>query len=113
MRHHILIVEDDRESRESLKKLLTQLGHDVKAASSAEDARNVMKSFMPDIAILDVRLPGMWGDAFACLLRASYPHARIVFVSGELRLENPQWFGPDVEFLPKPLDFGKLLTSIS
>jgi DNA-binding response OmpR family regulator len=113
MHHHILIVEDDRDSRESLKKLLSQLGHDVKAANSAEAAKGIIVTFAPDIAILDVRLPGMWGDAFAMLLRRAHPHVRIVFVSGELRLENPQWFGPDVEFISKPLDFGRLLTSIS
>lgn len=112
MHKRVLLVEDDRVSRESLTYLLRSLGHDVRAAYSAEEARAIVESFNPDIALLDVRLPGLPGDAFAVHLRSLYPHLRIIFVSGELRIDHPERFGDNVSFIPKPVDFSALLTTI-
>ena len=58
-----LLVEDDSVLRESLSKLLTQEGHEC-GCRSAEEAKPLLGSFKPDIALLDIRLPGIPGDAF-------------------------------------------------
>jgi DNA-binding response OmpR family regulator len=112
MGKHVLLVEDDRVSRESLAYLLRGLGHVVCAVWSAEDAKKAVVEFTPEVALLDVRLPGLPGDAFAIYLRNKFPDVKIVFVSGEFRLDDPGRFGPEVDFIPKPLDFGRLLTAI-
>jgi CheY-like chemotaxis protein len=112
MSRRVLLVEDDRVSRESLAYLLKGLGHEVRAVWSAEDAKTTLATFEPDVALLDVRLPGLPGDAFAVYLRHKFPHVKIVFVSGEFRLDDPERFGPEVEYIPKPLDFGRLLSAI-
>ena len=109
----VLLVEDDRVSRESLVYLLKGLGHEVQAFWSAEDAKAALQTFAPDIALLDVRLPGVPGDAFAVYLKHKVPHIKIVFVSGEFRLDEPERFGSEVEFLPKPLDFSRLLATLN
>jgi len=112
MGHSILLVEDDRVSRESLAHLLQGLGHDVCAVWSAEDAKAALAGFTPEVAVLDVRLPGIPGDAFAVYLRHKIPGVKIIVVSGEFRLEEPERFGPGVTFIPKPLDFQRLLRVI-
>jgi two-component system, response regulator RegA len=112
MGKNVLLVEDDRVSRESLAYLLRGLGHTVYACWSAEEAKNAIHEFTPDIALLDVRLPGLPGDAFALYLHHRFPHVKIIFVSGEFRLDDPQRFGPEVDFIPKPVDFGRLLSAI-
>ena len=112
MSKRVLLVEDDRVSRESLAYLLKGLGHEVRTAWSAEEAKSVLNTFHPEVALLDVRLPGLPGDAFALYLRHKYPDVKIVFVSGEFRLDDPERFGPEVDFIPKPLDFGRLLSAI-
>ena len=108
----VLLVEDDRASRDSLACLLRGLGHEVEAVWSAEDAKTTLQKFSPDVALLDVRLPGLPGDAFAVYLRHKFPKVKIVFVSGEFRLDDPERFGDQVDFIPKPLDFRRLLTAI-
>lgn len=113
MGRNVLLVEDDRVSRESLTYLLRGLGHEVCAVWSAEEAKTALNTFKPDVALLDVRLPGLPGDAFAVYLRHKFPTVKIVFVSGEFRLDEPERFGPEVDFIPKPLDFRKLLHAIS
>jgi DNA-binding response OmpR family regulator len=112
MSKHVLLVEDDRISRDSLAYLLRGLGHEVCAVWSAEDAKVAMQTFTPDVALLDVRLPGLPGDAFAVYLKHKVPAVKIVFVSGEFRLDDPERFGPEVDFIPKPLDFRKLIHAI-
>jgi CheY-like chemotaxis protein len=112
MGKNVLLVEDDRISRESLAYLLRGLGHEICAVWSAEDAKTALNAFKPDVALLDVRLPGMPGDAFAVYLKHKFPSCKIVFVSGEFRMDEPERFGAEVDFIPKPLDFKKLLTAI-
>ena len=109
----ILLVEDDRISRESLAYLLRGLGHVVREVWSAEDAKSALAVFEPEVALLDVRLPGLPGDAFAVYLKHKVPAAKIIFISGEFRLQDMEQFGIGVEFLTKPLDFNKLLAAIN
>ncbi|MBM4301015.1 MAG: sigma-54-dependent Fis family transcriptional regulator [Deltaproteobacteria bacterium] len=60
---HILIVDDDAQLRQSFEKLLNAEGHTVKTASSGEAAISLVQAAVPDLVIMDVRMPGMSGLA--------------------------------------------------
>jgi nitrogen regulation protein NR(I) len=65
---HILIVDDDAQLRQSFEKLLNAEGHTVKTASSGEAAIALVKEAVPDLVIMDVRMPGMSGlEAFQAI----------------------------------------------
>jgi nitrogen regulation protein NR(I) len=65
---HILIVDDDAQLRQSFEKLLNAEGHSVKTASSGEAAIALVKAAVPDLVIMDVRMPGMSGlEAFRAI----------------------------------------------
>src|SRR3989339_781995 len=65
---HILIVDDDAQLRQSFEKLLNAEGHTVKTASSGEAAITQVKAAVPDLVIMDVRMPGMSGlEAFRAI----------------------------------------------
>ena len=65
---HILIVDDDAQLRQSFEKLLTAEGHTVKTASSGEAAISLVQAAVPDLVIMDVRMPGMSGlEAFRAI----------------------------------------------
>ena len=114
MSRRVLLVEDDRVSRESLAYLLRGLGHEVVAVWSAEEAKVALNTFRPEVALLDIRLPGLPGDAFAVYLWSTNSRSKNpLFVSGEFRRDEPDRFGFEVDFIPKPLDFGRLLNAIS
>ena len=53
----ILIVDDEPQVRQSFEKILTQDGHVVKTAASGEAALAAVKADIPDLVIMDVRLP--------------------------------------------------------
>jgi DNA-binding response OmpR family regulator len=80
----ILIVEDDSAVRPFLDTFLTIKGFDTLTAPSAEHAEALLLDFPapPDVAVLDLMLPGLPGLAYADVLRARYPAIRLVFMTG-------------------------------
>lgn len=57
----VLLVDDDRLVLATLGSGLEQAGYAVQACASAEEARRVIAVAMPDIAVLDVRMPDTTG----------------------------------------------------
>ncbi len=56
--HHILLVEDDTASAESLKALLEQHGYRVQVAKDGGQAHSAFRMRRPDFVIIDLILPG-------------------------------------------------------
>jgi CheY-like chemotaxis protein len=52
----ILVVDDNAEAAESLKEFLEEVGYDVRSATQASAALAVARTFLPDVAILDIEL---------------------------------------------------------
>jgi PAS domain S-box-containing protein len=65
----VLIVDDNVDAAESLALLLQSDGHTVNVAHNGVDAVHRAESWRPDIAVLDVGLPGMNGYEVASALR--------------------------------------------
>ncbi|HEY0858048.1 MAG TPA: ATP-binding protein, partial [Albitalea sp.] len=67
----ILLVDDNADASEMLRLLLQEAGHEVQVAPDGPSALAVADSFRPDIALLDIGLPGMDGYELAVRLRAA------------------------------------------
>jgi len=80
----VLIIEDNRDSAESLKVYLQLHGHTVAVAHSGADGLKLAPAIRPEVVICDVGLPGMDGYAVAAELRklTSPERALIVALSG-------------------------------
>ena len=65
----ILVADDNDDGRDLLEFLLTAEGHTVTAVSDGPAAVAAAEGFRPDIAILDIGMPGMSGYAVAETLR--------------------------------------------
>ncbi len=70
---HVLVVDDNLDAAETLADALRVLGHDVVTAHDPETALEVAAAHPPEIAILDIGLPGMDGWALGALLRERHP----------------------------------------
>ncbi len=57
----ILVVEDELSLRESLEYSLRQEGYEVATAADGVAALEAVRSFTPDLVLLDVMLPGLDG----------------------------------------------------
>lgn len=73
-RRHILLIEDNPDGRESLRMLLTLLGHRVDVAADGVEGVRKALQLQPDIAIIDIGLPRMDGYQVARRLRAALGH---------------------------------------
>jgi two-component system phosphate regulon response regulator PhoB len=67
---NILLVEDEPAIQELIAFNLSQAGHHVMRADSAESAQNIVRNALPDLILLDWMLPGMSGIDFAKKLRS-------------------------------------------
>jgi CheY-like chemotaxis protein len=70
----ILIVEDNTDARDALRVLLELDGHAVEAAGEGQEALELARAKDPDIALVDIGLPGIDGYEVARRVRAH--HAR-------------------------------------
>ena len=66
----ILIVEDHEESRLVMRLILEQHGHEVHEASEGARGVELAEALRPDVALIDVGLPGLDGYEVARRLRA-------------------------------------------
>jgi CheY-like chemotaxis protein len=66
----ILIVDDDADGREALAGYLTKAGHAVRRAAGGREALQAMSMEVPELILLDVRMPGMDGIAVLHVLRS-------------------------------------------
>ncbi len=77
----ILIVDDDAQLRESFRRLLAQEGHEVRTANSAEAGVRAVGEAVPDLVIMDVRLPGMDGLEGFRAMRAVEPRLAAIIMT--------------------------------
>jgi DNA-binding response OmpR family regulator len=88
MKTKILIVEDDRLTRESLSKYLQLKGFEVIPCITGEEAIALTLRDQPDIILMDLGLPGMSGIEAAQVIRQQYPQISripIIAISGRPR----------------------------
>ena len=83
-RERILLVDDEPQVRESVKRLLVGQGYTVVEASHANDAIRIYDAAPSeiDVVLTDVTMPGLSGYDLAEQLRARAPDLPIVFMSG-------------------------------
>ncbi|MDH5408811.1 MAG: response regulator, partial [Gammaproteobacteria bacterium] len=64
-RTDILIVDDDLDTRAAMRSIIEQKGAQVREAANGKQALEIMKSFSPDVLIVDLLMPGV--DSFELL----------------------------------------------
>ena len=67
---HVLVVEDNHDGRESLRDLLEIWGHKVSEAASGPEGIEQAFSARPDVALIDIGLPGLDGNEVARRIRS-------------------------------------------
>jgi len=102
----ILIAEDEPDIRELIAFTLRFAGHEVVAVSNGEEVLETLPQYMPDLVLLDVRMPRMTGFE-ACAQMKATPQLKdipVVFLSAkgqEAEIQEGLRAGA-VEYLLKP-----------
>lgn len=110
----LLVVDDESELRSLLVEYFSRHGFAVRAAPQAAAAREMLAQRLPDVAILDVNMPGENGLSLARWLRDTHPRVGLVMLTtaGEAidRIVGLE-LGAD-DYVPKPFETRELLARV-
>jgi DNA-binding NtrC family response regulator len=110
MKASILIVDDEEIQRELLGGYLKKKGHEVRVASSGEEALGVIGSNTVDVVVTDQKMPGMSGLLLAEKIRADHPNIAVIVLTAYGSIDDAvQAMKHGVEdYLTKPLNLDEL-----
>ena len=111
---HILVVDDDKNTRMFFRGLLEGAGYNVSTAENGLSALGVMEKIHIDLVVLDIMMPKMDGYEFTKTLRQSNNNLPILMVSAkQLPADKHKGFsvGTD-DYITKPVDDEEMLYRI-
>jgi CheY-like chemotaxis protein len=80
--HRILVIDDEPDGRDGIKRVLDRAGFSVRVIDNATDAMLELKRLAADVVITDIIMPKVNGvDAIDCIVR-EFPMVRIIAISG-------------------------------
>lgn len=110
----ILVVDDEKNIRESITGILQDEGFHVTTASDGTQALDAINDDKPDLVLLDIWMPGMDGIETLKQLRARYEDLQVIMMSGHATIETAVTATKlgAYDFIEKPLSLEKLLVCI-
>jgi two-component system, sensor histidine kinase len=77
----VLLIEDNRDARETFRMMLELAGHQVLEAEEGRSGLELLRTELPDIAVIDVGLPGLDGYEIASRFRKEPQSHRVTLVA--------------------------------
>jgi signal transduction histidine kinase/DNA-binding response OmpR family regulator len=110
----ILVVDDEPAVAEIMTEFLHQLGHDVRAESSAEDGVAALEQWAPDAILTDINLPGQNGLELVRCARDRDPEACVIVMTGQAttKVAIDALRHGAYDFITKPFDLEELKNAI-
>jgi two-component system response regulator AtoC len=108
----VLIVEDEALFARAIQKRLQKAGYECEHVDCLQDARIIVKQFVPDIVLLDMRLPD--GNGLDLLAEFVAKNAVVIVMTahGEISDAVNAMKQGAIDYLKKPIDLEELLLSI-
>ena len=110
----VLVVDDDVDLAEAVRDLLVSDGRfDVRIAHDGAEALATIEGKLPDIILLDMRMPVMNGWEFTRIFSERYDHLAplIAFTAAESVEQRAREVGAE-GYVPKPFDLRQLFTEL-
>ncbi len=110
----VLVVDDEAEFAATLTERLQLRGYDARAVSSAEDTVAAAKSDLPDVILLDLKMPGKSGIEILMTIREYAPGSEVILLTGHVDIES-KIEGIRIgafDYIMKPIDIGELTAKI-
>jgi twitching motility two-component system response regulator PilH len=112
----ILLVEDSKTETMVITKILEDAGFNVKNASSADQAMERLRSYKPDVILMDVVMPGQSGFQLTRTLARNPEFASIpIIICSSKNHQTDKVWGlrqGAKDYVTKPVDAGILLAAI-
>ena len=107
----LLIVDDETRFLQAIATRLAKRGFDVRTAESGEDAIELARHEKFDLALLDLRMPGMDGSEVLRALKQEHKFLEAVILTGHGSLASAVELTKlgAYSYLPKPYELGRLI----
>ncbi|RPJ72351.1 MAG: hybrid sensor histidine kinase/response regulator [Desulfobacteraceae bacterium] len=111
----LLLVDDEKDFREILVKRLGRRGLHVREAESGEAALRLMQAQPVDVIVMDVKMPGLNGIEALKRIKALYPTAEVIMLTGHANTQD----GVEgikagaFDYLSKPIEIDHLVRKIT
>ncbi|MEW5802009.1 MAG: PAS domain S-box protein [bacterium] len=116
LQRDILIVDDNPVNLKTLTSMLTGRGYQVRTAISGELALKTVQKSIPDLIILDIRMPGMNGYQVCQYLKldAQYCHIPVIFISALTESQDKihAFEAGGVDYITKPFETEEVLARV-
>lgn len=115
MDRKILIIDDEVEFASTLCQRLRLRKFDVTEAHSGREGVAVLAGLMPDIVLLDLKMPDMSGLEVLAQIRTRLPDTDVIMLTGhgsDAAGKEALAMGA-ADYLMKPVDFKELLTRLA
>jgi len=111
--HRILLADDDRLILSTLGQGLRDAGYDILEATDGKAAVHLCETTPPELAILDIRMPGLSGVEAACLIRQN-GEVPFIFLSayGDKDVVKLAVEVGALAYLVKPVDIPQIVPTI-
>ncbi len=110
----ILVIDDEKSIRNSLRDVLEYEGHSIAEAENGMEGLSAVRSNDYDLILCDIKMPKMDGNEFLEMALESKPESNIIMISGHGDIET----AVDCikkgayDYLSKPLDLNRLLVMV-
>ncbi len=111
---HILVVDDDKNTRRLLKAVIENDGYRVSTAENGEQALEIMDKEVIELVVLDIMMPKMDGYEFTKVLRSVNNNLPILMLSAKQMPDDKRkgfLVGTD-DYMTKPVDEVEMLLRI-
>ncbi|MGM0621196.1 MAG: sigma-54-dependent transcriptional regulator [Bacteroidota bacterium] len=110
----ILVIDDERSIRNTLKDILEYEKYEVDLAEDGKKALEIVKNAEYDIVLCDIKMPGMDGIEVLEQLQEMTPDTPVVMISGHGNIDTAveSIKKGAYDFIEKPLDLNRLLITI-
>jgi DNA-binding NtrC family response regulator len=107
----LLIVDDETRFLNAIATRLSKRGFEVRTAENGEDAINLARTEKFDIALLDLKMPGMDGGEVLGVLKEEHEFLEAIILTGHGSLESAVELTKlgAYSYLPKPYELEKLV----
>jgi CheY-like chemotaxis protein len=87
----VLIVDDERAVADSLCLVFQKYGFIAQAAYSADDGLDCARTFLPQLLLCDLSMPGMGGLVMASMIAHELPECRVLMLTGDYHALDEAW----------------------
>lgn len=110
----ILIIDDEKSIRKTLREILEYESYKVQEAADGVEGLNMMKDNAYDVVLLDIKMPKMDGMEVLEKIQQNYTDTPVIMVSGHGTLETAVEAVKKgaFDFVAKPMDLNRLLITV-